>query len=176
MKFVMAPKYPPFDRILLINLLWDLKRRCHDSVFSPPLSSAKGGVKRGPGHIAHPDEANPMLFCAGAILLVWRVLHGTYPGSRNPVASEAAEALFRLATGPAGKAGSQNKRSSRGENPLTAWRRPFEVAKAKEPILGPLHDIYLRNLRHAHSMDEPPPEGDLSESKLPRGAGANSSA
>jgi hypothetical protein len=47
MKFVMAPKYPPFDRILLIDLLWDLKRRCHDSIFSPPLSSAKGGVKRG---------------------------------------------------------------------------------------------------------------------------------
>ncbi len=176
MNFVMAPKYHPFDRILLIKLLWDLKRRCHDSVFSPPLSSAKGGVKRGPGSIAHPDGTSPMLFCAGAILLTWRVLHGAYPGSRNPVAAEAAEALFRLATGPAGKAESQHKRSSRGENPLTAWRRPFEVARAKELILGPLHDIYLRNLRHALGMDEPPPEGDLSEGKLPRRAGANSSA
>jgi len=113
MEFVMAPKYPPFDRILLIDLLWDLKRRCHDSIFSPPLASAKGGVKRGPGHIAHPDGTNPMLFCAGAILLAWRVLHGAYPGSRNPFAAEAAEAMFRLATGPAGKADSQPKRSSR---------------------------------------------------------------
>jgi hypothetical protein len=50
MSFVMAPKYPPFDRISLIDLLWDLKRRCHDSVFSPPLSSATGGVKRGHRH------------------------------------------------------------------------------------------------------------------------------
>ena len=33
MKFVMAPKYRPFDRILLIDLLWDLKRRCHDFCF-----------------------------------------------------------------------------------------------------------------------------------------------
>lgn len=176
MKFVMAPKYPSFDRILLIDLLWDLKRRCHDSVFSPPLSSAKGGVKRGPGHIAHPDGTNLMVFCAGAILLAWRVLHGAYPGSRNPVAAEAAEALFRLATGPPGKADSQPKRSSRGENPLTAWRRPFEVARAKEPILGPLHEIYLRNLRHALGMDEPQRGGDLSEREPPRGAGANSSA
>ena len=173
MKFVMAPRYPPFDRILLIDLLWDLKRRCHDSVFSPPLSSAKGGVKRGPGPIAHPDGTNLMVFCAGAILLAWRVLHGAYPGSRNPV---AAEALFRLATGPPGKADSQSKRASRGKNPLTAWRGPFEVARAKEPILGPLHDIYLRNLRHALGMDEPQPGGDLSEGELPMGAGTNSSA
>ena len=35
-----------------------------------------------------------MLFSAGAILLAWRVLHGAYPGSRNPVAAEAAEAFF----------------------------------------------------------------------------------
>ena len=162
MKFVMAPKYRPFDRILLIDLLWDLKRRCHDSVFSPPLSSAKGGVKRGPGPIAHPDVTNPMLFCAGAILLAWRVRHGAYPGSRNPGAAEAAEALFHLMTGPAGKAESQHERAISGDNPLTAWRSPFEVARAKEPILGPLHDIYLRNLRHALGLAEPPPEGDLS--------------
>jgi hypothetical protein len=84
MKFIMAPKYPPFDRILLIDLLWDLKRRCHDSVFSPPLSSPKGGVKRGPGHVADPDGTNLMVFCAGAILLAWRVLHGVYPGSQSP--------------------------------------------------------------------------------------------
>ena len=79
-------------------------------------------------------------------------------------------------TGPAGKAESQHERTIRGDNPLTAWRSPFEVARAKEPILGPLHDIYLRNLRHALGLAEPPPEGDLSQGKAPGGAGANSSA
>jgi hypothetical protein len=80
MSFVMAPKYALFDRVSLIRLLWDLKGRCQDSVVSPPLSSAKGGVKRGPGGIAHPDGASPMLFCAGVILLAWREIHGAYPG------------------------------------------------------------------------------------------------
>ena len=70
MKFVMAPKYRPFDRILLIDLLWDLKHRCRDFRFlSAAFFSEGGGVKRGPGPIAHPDVTNPMLFCAGAILL-----------------------------------------------------------------------------------------------------------
>ena len=73
-----------------------------------------------------------MLFSAGAILLAWRVLHGAYPGSRNPVAAEAAEAFFRLATGSSGKADSQPKRSSRGKNPLTAWRHPLTKVAARK--------------------------------------------
>jgi hypothetical protein len=92
--FVMAPKYALFDRIALINLLLDLKSRCHDSIFTPPLSSTKGGVKRGPGSIAQPDGGTPKVFFAGVILLTWQTLHGALPGSRNPWAAEAAEALF----------------------------------------------------------------------------------
>src|SRR5271166_5747161 len=64
---------------------------------------------------------------------------------------------YSLELAPAPLGSSPSERSLCGKNPLTAWRRPFEVARAKEPILGPLHDIYLRNLRHALGMDEPQP-------------------
>jgi hypothetical protein len=98
--FLMAPKYALFDRVALIKLLLDLKGRCWDAIITPPLASAKDGVKRGAGDTARPDGKSPQTLCAGAILLVWQEIHGTLPSSRNPSACEAARALFQLTRDP----------------------------------------------------------------------------
>jgi hypothetical protein len=161
--FLMAPKHPNFDRLALINLLVDLKGRCQDAIATPPLASAKGGVKRGPGDTAHPDGTGPLTACAGAILLAWQEIHRTLPGSRNPHACEAAEALFQLTSDLVEGGAPRVSRPSRGNNPLTSWRRPFEAARAQSPILGVSHDIYLLCLRGALA-------GDLTLNEEPAGA------
>jgi hypothetical protein len=147
--FLMAPKYAVFDRLTLIELLRDLKGRCWDAIATPPLASAKGGVKRGAGDAARIDGKNLQTLCAGAILLAWQEIHGELPGSRNPHACEAARALFQLATDPIAGGEPRVARPRRGKNPLTSWRRPFEAALADSPILGISHDIYLLHLRTA---------------------------
>jgi hypothetical protein len=152
MDFVMASKHGPFDRVALIQQLWDLKRRCGDSLVLPMLASADGAAKPGPG-FASPERNNLRVYCASVILLAWRTLHGSYPGSRNPWAREAAEALFRLASAPAGRPDLQPE-GSKAKDPLSAWRRPFEVARANEPILGQSREFYLSHLRLALARDE----------------------
>jgi hypothetical protein len=157
MGFVMTAK-SPFDRVALMHLLHDLRHRCNDAIASPALSSAKGDVKSGPGSVATPDRTDPKMFCARMVLLTWRALHGAYPGSRNPHAAQAAEALFHLAIAPPGRSPLQRKRPSVG-NPLNGWRRTFEVARANEPIFGPLHDIILNRLHHALASDKASKDG-----------------
>jgi hypothetical protein len=155
MAFVMGEKYDLFDRVTLLKLLSELSRRCEDSATSEPLTSADGRVRRGPGAIASPHKADPRTYCASVILLAWREIHGSYPGSRNPSATQAAEAFFCLASAPAGQPQLQRRNRSKKGDPLTAWRRPFENARANEPVLGALQGIYLRHLRAALGLDEP---------------------
>ena len=150
MHFVMSPEFPPFDRLATRRLLTDLRERCR--VGMSPLLSEKRKVKSGPE--TYPGHgANPRLFCASAILLAWQVVHGKYPGVRNPWATQAAEALFHLLEPRRPPRRTTKDDMAEDRNPLTAWRIPFEKASKQEPLLGGLHDLYVESVRSAIADD-----------------------
>ena len=150
--FVSAQS-PGFDRLAMITLLTDLRGRCRVAINSPALSS-KGRVKSGPE--TYPGHgADPRLFCASAILLAWQVVHGKYPGGRNPWATKAAEALFHLVEPKRPPRRKAKEDAAKDRDPLSAWRRPFKEVRKKEPLLGGLHDWYVQSVRSAIAEDEP---------------------
>ena len=160
MHFVMSPEFPPFDRLALIRLMSDLRMRCQVSITSPILT-LKGRVKSGPE--TYPGHgADPRLFCASAILLAWQVVHGKYPGARNPWATKAAEALFHLVEPKRAPRRKTKEEAAKDHDPLNAWRRPFEEARKQEPLLGGLHDWYVESVRSAIAEDEPSADASLS--------------
>jgi hypothetical protein len=160
MHFVMSREFPPFDRVAMIRLLSDLRERCQVGINSPMLSS-EGKVKSGPE--SYPGHgADPRLFCASAILLAWEVVHGKYPGARNSWATKAAEALFHLVEPRRPPRRKTKKGKAKDDDPLNAWRRPFEEVRAQEPLLGGLHDSYVESVRSAIAEDEPSAEASLS--------------
>ena len=149
--FVMSAEFPPFDRMAMIRLLTDLRGRCRVSINSPMLSS-KGRVKSGPE--TYPGYgADPRLFCASAILLAWRVVHGDYPGASNPWATKAAEALFHLVEPRRPPRRRTKKSKKKDHDPLNAWRRPFKEVRKRQPLLGGLHDWYVESVRSAIADD-----------------------
>lgn len=162
------------DRIALINLLLDLKRKCWHAIAAPPLASAQGGVKRGPGDAARPDGTSLATICAGATLLAWQEIHRTLPGSRNQHAWEAAEAFYQLASDPIEGGEPRLARPSWGNNLLTSWRRPFEAARAQSPILGASHDVYLHGLRAALAAGSASSNVDVAGVNPADGGGPNS--
>jgi hypothetical protein len=151
MHFVMSSQFPVFDRLKMIDLLSDLSGRCQVSIGSPVLTS-KGRVKSGPE--TYPGYgADPRLFCASAILLAWRVVHGKYPGARNPWATKAAEALFHLVEPRKSARRETKKETATDRDPLSAWRRPFKEVRRQKPLLGALHDWYVQSVRSALAED-----------------------
>jgi hypothetical protein len=160
MHFVMSPEFPPFDRGAMIRLLTDLRERCQVGINSPTLSS-EGRVKSGPE--SYPGHgADPRLFCASAILLAWQVVHGDYPGSPNPWATKAAEALFHLVEPRRPPRRKTKEDTAKDHDPLNAWRRPFEEVRKQEPLLGRLHDWYVESVRSAIAEDVLSGEASLS--------------
>ena len=156
MHFVMSAQFPAFDRLKIIRLLTDLSGRCKVSINSPMLSS-KGRVKPGPE--TYPGHgADPRLFCASAILLAWQVVHGKYPGARNPWATKAAEGLFHLVEPKRAPRRKTKEEAAKDRDPLSAWRRPFKEVRKQEPLLGGLHDWYVQSVRSAVAEDEPSAE------------------
>jgi hypothetical protein len=152
MHFVSAQS-PGFDRLAIIRLLSDLRIRCQVSISSPTLT-LKGRVKSGPE--TYPGHgADARLFCASAILLAWQVVHGKYPGSRNPWATKAAEALFHLVEPRRPPRRKTKEDTAKDHDPLNAWRRPFKEVRKQEPLLGGLHDWYVQSVRSAIAEDEP---------------------
>jgi hypothetical protein len=159
MHFVMSPEFPLFDRPALIGLLSDLRMRCQVSITSPLLTS-KGRVKSGPE--TYPGYgADPRLFCASAILLAWQVIHGKYPGARNPWASKAAEAPFHLVEPKRAPRRKMKGKAAKDRDPLSAWRSPFQEVRKQEPLFGGLHDIYVESIRSALSEGAPNAEDAL---------------
>jgi hypothetical protein len=152
MHFVSAQS-PGFDRLAMIRLLSDLRMPCQVSISSPTLTF-KGRVKSGPE--TYPCYgADPRRFCASAILLAWQVVHGKYPGARNPWATKAAEALFHLVEPKRPPRRKAKEDAAKDRDPLSAWRRPFKEVRKKEPLLGGLHDWYVQSVRSAIAEDEP---------------------
>jgi hypothetical protein len=160
MHFVMSPEFLPFDRLTLMGLLNDLRTRCQVSIASPILT-LKGRVKSGPE--TYPGYGtDPRLFCASAILLAWQVVHGKYPGARNPWATKAAEALLHLVEPKRAPRRKTKEAAAKNHDPLNAWRRPFKEVRKQEPLLGGLHDWYVQSVRSAIAEDEPSAEASLS--------------
>jgi hypothetical protein len=152
MHFVSAQS-PGFDRLTMIRLLSDLRMRCQVSIASPILTlngRVKSGPETYPGH-----GADPRLFCASAILLAWQVVHGKYPGARNPWATKAAEALFHLVEPKRRPRRKTKEEAAKDWDPLSAWRRPFKEVRKQEPLLGGLHHWYVDSVRSAIAEDEP---------------------
>jgi hypothetical protein len=115
--------------------------------------NAEGQVKSGPE--TYPGHgADPRLFCASAILLAWQVVHGKYPGARNPWATKAAEALFHLVEPKRPPRRRAKEEAAKNHDPLNAWRGPFEEVRKQEPLLGGLHDWYVESVRSAIAEDE----------------------
>jgi hypothetical protein len=115
--FVSAQS-PGFDGQTMIRLLSDFRMRCQVSISSPTLTF-KGRVKSGPE--TYPCYgADPRRFCASAILLAWQVVHGKYPGARNPWATKAAEALFHLVEPKRAPRRKTKEEAAKDRDPLSA--------------------------------------------------------
>jgi hypothetical protein len=100
-----------------------------------PILTLKGRVKSGPE--TYPGHgADPRLFCASAILLAWQVVHGKYPGGRNPWATKAAEALFHLVEPKRPPRRKAKEEAAKDRDPLSAWRRPFKEVRKQSPCLA----------------------------------------
>jgi hypothetical protein len=148
----VSAQSPGFDRPTMIRLLSDLRMRCQVSITSPILT-LKGRVKSGPE--TYPGHgADPRLFCASAILLAWQVVHGKYPGGRNPWATKAAEALFHLVEPKRPPRRKAKEDAAKDRDRLSAWLRPFKEVRKQEPLLGGLHDSYVKSVRSAIAEDE----------------------
>ncbi len=103
----------------LDGYLRDLRARAARALASPELATPSGKTKAGKGPALPPGAVHPASLCALIIVEAWKYVHGAYPGPRSVKAAEAAEAYWKACG---------NMRNSWGANPLTAWRRRFEVA------------------------------------------------
>ena len=108
---------------LLDRYLRDLAARAVRASNSPTLADEAGKTKAGKGRAATPDALSARTYCALLIVEAWNHFRGGYPGSRNREAARAAEIFWRAT-------GAEEIETEDDRDPLTAWRRHFDKAKA----------------------------------------------
>ena len=134
--------------------LGDLALRIAAAKDSPTLSSKKGGAKPGPGKAMPPDAPTPYVYCAAMIAEAWKFVHEDYPAARNQEAAAAADALWNLSKIAYGADAANDERNEWGTDKLNGWRPHFKAALAQRPVMGNMHDEYVRHMRLAVQIEK----------------------
>lgn len=96
--------------------------RADRAVKLPSLVDENGKPRAGRGPALLDGAISAQAFCALFIAEAWRAIRGEYPASRNRDATQAADIYWQQSGG--------KEQKGWGDDPLSAWRYHFKVARA----------------------------------------------
>ena len=78
----------------------------------------------------------------------------TIPRRGNQEAAAAADALWNLSKIAYGADAANDERIKWGNDKLNGWRPHFKAALAQTPVMGNMHDEYVRHMRLALQIEK----------------------
>ena len=122
-EFLNAGGDQPMDVPAKFSLvIGEIQVRAERAAKLPSLVDENGKPRAGRGPAMLGGAISAQAFCALFIAEAWRTVRGEYPADRNKDAAQAADLYWRQSGG--------KEQQGWGDDPLTAWRHHFKVARA----------------------------------------------
>jgi hypothetical protein len=158
----LGPGFDHHERIVLGNLLHEIRRRCHQISRFPELVAPDGKPKAGRNKLLALGQINEKVACASTVAAAWKFTRGKSLGPQVRRAAEAADLLFELGMAPAGRFDLVEKRRGWGKDPLNAWPPYFRAALAPNPLIDRVNKMQFIPMlkfardRHADGLGDRP--------------------
>jgi hypothetical protein len=137
--------FGPLQRVHLLGLLHEVKRRSQAISRYPAFVSESGKTKAGRNIPLAPDQIDERVACASVVNVAREMLTEEPLTIRQ--ASKAAHLLYELGIAPAGRCDLVGRISRWSSDPLPAWTPYFRKARAPHPMLEKLNGMLADQLK-----------------------------
>ena len=137
--------FGPLQRVHLLSLLHEVKRRSEAVSRYPAFVSESGKTRAGRNIPLAPDQIDERVACASAVNVAREMLTEEPLTIRQ--ASKAAHLLYELGMAPAGRCDLVERIARWSSDPLTAWTPYFRKARARHPMLEKLNGMLADQLK-----------------------------
>jgi hypothetical protein len=137
--------FGPLQRVHLLGLLHEVKRRSQAISRYPAFVSESGKTKAGRNIPLAPDQIDERVACASAVNVAREMLTKAPLTIRQ--ASKAAHLLYELGIAPAGRCDLVGRISRWSSDPLPAWTPYFRKAREPHPMLEKLNGMLADQLK-----------------------------